>query len=422
MVESSKLLFKESPEELIYQMAYAPASVEKLLDTADGRGRIRRLTVPHLFFEIREFEDTQIQQLLPHITEEQWTGVLDLDLWSRDIVDTTAFISWARYIVKAEDAVARKLVRAIDPELWELTFKREFQIHVGIDENEFDTDLSPQGGLKTPDGHFLIGLPLDSDKAQLTQSLILRLYELDPNYSAFLLNACCEQTAVEIEEGAYQNKKRRVEDLGFQDYFDAIGIYTYRPEKWVLPKKKETPLRTISSQQLEPGAQDTEGLLLFQALGLIEQPLDRQILLEELLFIGNKIASADCVFPAEVDLVKKAIRKAISGINLGLECWSGGDLQKAADGLIRHYLQSLFQVAYSRLMDLRRSVDILISAGFQAEPGSFGEIFLESLIQDYPLLVELKEGKIHTRFFSTCGDLERAEQHLGKIRHTYQIL
>ena len=77
-------LTTRSPEEMIYQSVYAPVDLGEMLSTADLRGRIRRLSVPHLFFGIKELEDQEILKLLPHITATQWTGILDLHLWTRD--------------------------------------------------------------------------------------------------------------------------------------------------------------------------------------------------------------------------------------------------------------------------------------------------------------------------------------------------
>ena len=37
----------ESPEELVYLSVYAPADVGEMLSSAETRGRIRRLSIPH---------------------------------------------------------------------------------------------------------------------------------------------------------------------------------------------------------------------------------------------------------------------------------------------------------------------------------------------------------------------------------------
>ena len=107
----------QQPEDFVYRSLYAPVSVRELLDSADGRGRIRKLPVAHLFFAAKDLESEEVARLLPYVTEEQWTAILDLDGWLCDKVRPEAFIFWQRYIIAAQDAVARKLIRAADPEL-----------------------------------------------------------------------------------------------------------------------------------------------------------------------------------------------------------------------------------------------------------------------------------------------------------------
>ena len=75
-----------------------------LLD-ATGRGKIRRLPVAQLFFGISELADSELAPLMPHITEQQWTGILDLALWRRDRTSSTDFLHWARHMLRAEAAV-----------------------------------------------------------------------------------------------------------------------------------------------------------------------------------------------------------------------------------------------------------------------------------------------------------------------------
>ena len=420
LVPARKAVSQNTPEELIYRLVYAPVELGELLSTADSRGRIRRVPVPHLFFGLRELEDQEVLQLLPHLTEEQWTGILDLDLWSRDSVNTTAFIQWQRHILEAEDAVARKLLRATDPELWELTFKREFQVYARVEEDEFELDPKQQSWLRTPDERFLIELPSEPDKARLTRSLLLRLYELDPDRASFLLIATAARTATEIEEMAYQNRKRRVEDLGFQDYFDAVEIYSYLPAQTALPQKKRGVLREIGDLPVQLPTREGESMLLFQAMGRISRPQDLQSLLEELFFVCNKVLSADCASAADPVHIKEVVRKAIVGTNLGLECWSAGDVQKAVDGLQRHYLQSFFQMAHSRLIDLSRGAEALKDANIDVEPGSFWDLFLEGLLQKYPRLADRDEGRIFTRLFESRDDLSLAEEYLETIKKEQQ--
>ena len=414
LVNSNRTLIQQ-PEDFIYGCLYSPVSVRELLDSADGRGRIRQMPVAHLFFAAKDLESGEVARLLPHITEEQWTAILDLDVWSRDNVRPGAFVSWQKYIIAAQDAVARKLIRAADQELWELIFKREVQVHEKSEEDEYQGEAEQGEWLLTPDDYFLIILPPDSERARLLRDLILRLYELEPEYAARLISSAGARTSQEIEEVGYQNRKRRVEGLGFQDYFEALEIYTYLPSEEPFPEKRSETIHPVSTLPAKlPQAEEQSLLLLFKALALVTPPQEAQILLEELVFVGNKILSADQVSVADPARVKQGIRKAIMGINLGLDWWSSGDSSKAVEGLQAHYLQTFFQAGYSRLEELRKEA-LILSKNRSQELGSFEEAFLEGLLEGYPLLVENQDGQIQKRLFSTLQDLERAREKLRQL-------
>ncbi len=349
---------------------------------------------------------------MPHVTEEQWTGILDLDLWSGDNMNTGQFLDLERHIVQAEDPVARKLIRAADPDLWELIFKRKLKIYPKVEE-EYAAEPKEGEWLETPNKDYLILLPQDPEEARLLRALILRFYELEPKYISMLFESSAARTSAEIEETAYQNRKSRVEEMGFQDYFEAIDIYTFFPPEEPLPEKKQEQIREVSTLPVQLEETIKGPLLLFQAFALITNPQESQALLEELFFVCNKVLSADRASPADPERVKETIGKAITGINLGLDWHSKGNLQKAAEDLRRHYLQSFFQAGYSRLLELQRKGRELKDASGEAEPGSFLEAFLEGLLKKYPLLSEQRDGKIQTRFFQTRHDLETAKAYLS---------
>ena len=402
-------LTTRTPEEMIYQSVYAPVDLGEMLSSADLRGRIRRLSVPHLFFGIKELEDQEMQKLLPHITEQQWTGILDLHLWSRDEMSSGAFMELERHITQAEDPVASKLLRGTDQELWELLLKRNVEIYGKIDEDQYEVEPPEGEWMETPNRDYLITLPHNPEEARLLRALILRLYQLDAEYAANLIESCRARTAIEIEECAYQNRRRRVEDMGFQDYFEAINLYTLLPPDEPLPQKKPESIREVSTLPARLTERLDDSLLLFEALAQITEPQQSQTLVEELFFVCNKVISADSASPTDPTEIKTTIRKAITGINLGLDWWSGGNLPKAVEGLERFYLQSFFQVGYSRLMELQQEARKVRETS-PPEPGSFPEAVLDQLLERYPLLAELVEDRIRSRFFQTRQDLDKARE------------
>ncbi len=401
-------------ESLVYRHCYATADLSEMLASPDTRSKIRRLPGPQLYFGLQELSDEETAALLPHITEEQWTTVLDLDLWSRDRAQLKAFVGRHRHLLHAPDAVARKLLRGVDPELWQLLFRRHLKVFRRTEE-EFEGEPGErEEWFTTPDGDYLLVFPESAEFAGLLRALILRLYQLDPQGVRLGLESAMARTSIELEEHAYQERKRRVEDLGFQDYFDALSIYTYIDQGESLPAKDWTGLREISTLPAQLQASSPTDLLLFQAIQRLQQPRDSELLLEEIAFVANKVLAADRISPSSPRRVKHGIRKALLGINLGLEAWSKGELAAAEQGIQAHFLQSFFQFGYSRLIDLRRAAK-LQAGGAAIPPGSFQEAFLEGLLKPYPLRTVRTRKGFRRRFLRTRRELEICSNKLDRM-------
>jgi len=388
-----------------------------MLASADGRSRIRRLPPAQLYFSIKELDDDEITALLPHITEEQWTTVLDLDLWRRDKVLLDGFLAWERHLLGAEDPVARKIVRATDPNLWEYTILRELEVYARTEEDEFEGEPEEREPFVTPDGRFLIGLPRNNERAKLIRLLLTKLYQLDAETMSLMREEARFRTPIELEEEAYQNRRRRVEDLGFQDYFTAIEIYSPLGLTDRLPEKDWKSLDgQAGSLPASLSMLESEGpLLLFQALAAIPESGTIERLVEEVFFVCNKLLSADQISPEKPPRVKRGIRKALSGVNLGLSVWSDSNLQKALSGIERHYLVSFFQLGFGQLLELRKQAQKLAGSP-GVEPGSYLEAALEGFLRKFPVLTEQHEGRIRRRFVDSQDDLRWAYQLLDEIR------
>ncbi len=399
------------PEEAIYRTIYAPVDLHELLASAETRSRIRRLPPVQLFFGLKELSDEEVAQLAPHISQEQWRAVIDLDIWSRDQANTRELINLQRHILLNEDSVASKLVGAPDPELWELTFAKLTKIHPKI-EGEVEGEPKEGDYFETPDNEYLIVLPRNPELARLVRAILLRLYQLDAKWTRIRLESARFRTPTELNESAYEKRTRRVEEMGFQDYYEAVEIYAPLLKGESLPAKgkSEEQLSTLPAPARLP---ESGALLLMQALAHLSRSRDVSPLLEELFFVCNKILTADRVSPGEPRFVRKGIRKALTGINLGLDLWSKGNLERAATGIQEVYLQTFFRMGYTRLLELRERARAA-AAKREPEAGSASATSLKGLLKKYPILGWQPEqgARLHWRFFSTAKEVWKAEKRL----------
>ena len=406
----------ERPEELIFRNCYAPFDVREYLQSAETRSRIRKLPAVQLFFSIMELDQDEMSLLLPQLTEEQWTAFMDLDLWDKDELNVNALLHWGSFTLESEDAVALKLLRATDPELLELLWRKEIQIIPRGDNDEFE--MEPPMDMDTfitPDNNYLIVLPEDPEQSRLVHSLIMRMYHLEADFTRICLENSRYVTSIELEETAFRNRCRRTEDYGFQDYFDALEIYAPKSPKSSLPEKDGyTPEESRNLPSPAAGKGDSRFIFL-EAMASISWETQRGQLLQEMFFVCNKIISADRASSGDPESIKAAISKALNGINLGLDIWSGGNLHKATDGLSKHFLSSFFQVGYWAILKVNRAA----AAAISQEPGSYGEAVLEGLRAPYPLFTESeeKDGKItfSSRYFKTASEIDQAMELLDQL-------
>ena len=406
----------ESTEELIFNSCYAPFDLSAYLQSAETRSRIRKLPATQVFYSLKNLDQEEMSLLLPQITEEQWATFLDLDLWDKDELNTNALLFWEKFTLAADEPVAKKLVRATDPELLQLLWKRELQLIARVEEDEFEAEPPiDRDTFITPDNNYIVVLPEDPEVSRLVQGVLTRLYQLDADYARMSLEASRYAVSMELEEAAYQNTRRRTEDFGFQDYFSALEIYTPKSPDSLLPEK-ETPAAELKADL--PARADKEEparYIFLEALASISRQDDIEALLQELFFVCNKVISADRGTPGDPDSIKAAISKAQNGISVGLDLWAGGNLRKAEEGLSQHYLSSFFQIGYGALLKVSKA-----AAGAVAQDsGSYAEAVIEGLKAPYPLYTESEEknGRItfSTRYFRTASEIEETLELLEQL-------
>lgn len=400
------------PEDLIYRTCYAPVDLASMLADSEGRGRIRRLPPAQLFFSLKELDDEQIARLLPQVTEEQWAAVLDFEAWERDRLCLPALLGWQRHLLDADEPVARKLLRAVEPEVLELAFSKGLLIFARTDNGEFEGDPGDADAFISPDGQFLIAFRRGGEQARILHALLARLFEIDPESAALLIQESRFRTRTELEEAAFQNRCRRLEDLGFPDYYDALSVYA--------PLARDLPL----TEKPVPGGSSGGGalpvpsgifqgyrpMLLLQALATVSVDGRIESLVEELFLLCNKVMAADRIGPGDSDRIRRGLRKVLCGVNLGLSLWSDDDLDRAVRGIRSHYLAQFFQVGYGALLRLKEQARRQAAAAGGRLP-----VRLTGLLKRYPVLLRRRRGRLQYRHLADRMDVELATLGLNRL-------
>jgi len=137
----------------------------------------------------------------------------------------------------------------------------------------------------------------------------------------------------------------------------------------------------------------------------------------ELVCLANKIMVADKCDLSDLKIRQKAMRKAVSYVNIGLELGASGDLKKGHSLLHQLWMQSLFQVGFEQLKQIRSKASLFIK-----EHGSFMKEFISedeqeklgALALSFPQILETGDGD--------TGILWRDPESLDDIRAINKFL
>jgi hypothetical protein len=209
---------KDLLSQLLYEAdAYKKfEDIEKLVDSGTD---LSVIPVQPLYVSLQSSTTDQIAQILPKLSIEQRQALRDIDLWQKDEIDPKAIFHWIEIYSKcSDDQVILEYVKSED---FLLALKNQFTIQT------FDVEdpLYPDGDnyFLTEDNLLLIEYPENFSLVQELKEMIRRLYaDLGVEHAyAFLFKMVVDSYLI-MEEEAYEEKKERLRDIGFIDYYEAL--------------------------------------------------------------------------------------------------------------------------------------------------------------------------------------------------------
>jgi hypothetical protein len=212
----------EVKKDLLSQLLYEAQSYKKFEDIeklVEGGGDLSMIPVQPLYVSLQNTSKDQISLILPKLSQEQRQALLDIDLWQKDTIDPQAVMYWFEVYAKCpSDEVILEFVKSED---FLLGLKNQFT----IDTFDVEDPMYPEGDnyFLTEDNQLLIEYPEDFNLVNELKEMIRRLYsDLGvENAYAFLFKMVVDSYQV-MEENSFQEKKDRLRDFGFVDYFEAL--------------------------------------------------------------------------------------------------------------------------------------------------------------------------------------------------------
>lgn len=268
----------EIKKDLLSQLLYEAQAYRKFEDIeklVDSGLDLSMVPIQPLYVSLQTTSSDQVAQILPKLSTEQRQALRDIDLWQKDVIDPQSAFHWMEIYSKCpDDQVVLEYVKSED---FLLSLKNQFTIQT------FDAEdpMYPEGDnyFLTEDNLLLIEYPEDFTMVTELKEFIRRLYgDLGvENAYAFLFKMVVDSYQM-MEEQLYEEKKERLRDFGFVDYFDALEYNTpflkiSDVDHFIKNKKGMTPeINSLSANQ----SLHANSLLPYQTgMGGLKDSLDK---------------------------------------------------------------------------------------------------------------------------------------------------
>jgi hypothetical protein len=216
----------EIKKDLLSQLLYEAQAYKKFEDIeklVDSGIDLSMIPIQPLYVSLQTTSSEQIAQILPKLSSEQRQALRDIDLWNKDELDPESAFHWMEIFSKCpSDEVILEYVKSED---FLLSLKNQFIVQT------FDAEdpMYPDGDnyFLTEDNQLLIEYPEDFNMVSELKEMIRRLYgDMGVEYAyAFLFKMVVDSYQI-MEEEVYHQKKERLRDYGFVDYYDALEYHS----------------------------------------------------------------------------------------------------------------------------------------------------------------------------------------------------
>lgn len=212
----------EIKKDLLSQLLYEAQAYKKFEDIeklVDSGKDLSMIPIQPLYVALQTTSSDQVAAILPKLSTEQRQALRDIDLWKKDTIDPEASFHWLEIYSKCPDEEV--ILEFIKSEDFLLALKNQFTIQTF----DFEDPMYPDGNnyFLTEDNQLLIEYPEDFTLVQELKEMIRRLYAdigVEEAY-AFLFKMVVDSYQI-MEEENYEEKKERLREYGFVDYFDAL--------------------------------------------------------------------------------------------------------------------------------------------------------------------------------------------------------
>lgn len=334
--------------------------LDKIAQDVNCREVVQSLPTQPLLFSLRQKGLAECLDILPHLTMDQYTRLLDYDVWRGDAISTERFYEWlAAYGAVSKDEMARRFI----------DLEEEYQLSILVGKIRV-FDLEGKDSLSQIDQDRLYPMPcntvffmiLSDREAEVAaiENLIEACIEKNLSYAYALISHAAFHPGLESEELLRQFRNARMSEDGFIPYEESLRLFA--PVDLESYLKKWQSLRELyhvdgavaSSEESEKNPYLGVVLKHAQESGW---SVDEQFEVHQsILYVANSLCTAVNVEAGDVYGLNRVLEQVRAMVGLGLDYLSGSHKNAALVLLKKVRAQELFRVGTTLVDRIRKAM------------------------------------------------------------------
>ena len=368
---------------------------------------LQELPVETLYLALKEADGETAMWLLENAQPNQVQGIMDLDCWDGSEFKADRALLFFENMALLEAPKLFIYMKEVDPEFVVRCLMELCEVQDYDPQNPPEQDEN--GILLSPDNKYaLLFKNAEPQHQEAVRQWLDKLSSTSLDLMRRHLESCKWEQISDLEEFAYQIKKGRLEDMGFVDYYEAIGLYgrgtaISLKEKLIQePLDKDQKLKVRSYEDYGDGNVDPADIEMWlpkpikgailgsgfvsDCIAMISSQELKEVLLQEILRSVNAGLSADRVLHLDLEQIRKSSERARKYLDLGLSYLAEGNRERGALMLERQSVSDIHRLGWLCAQDL---VAAALTVATKASADFFPEIdaqFLQSLQGRHPEL------------------------------------
>jgi hypothetical protein len=344
---------RETPLRLPISLPTSP--LRDLLALPNAKAKIQAIPPQQLFFSLKEEGVADCLEVLPLISQEQFTRICDYDVWPDDRLSLRQLFFWLQHCEMAKHGDNFRRFKKLEEEYQLAALIPCIRI---FDEDEYEklSDAEQDQLHALPGNAFYYAIECeDPEVYEGIQSLIASGLELDIPYLIALLTHAAYMPPLESELLLSQFRRARLEEDGFvteeesQALFQSLSVEAVAKKWQVLPTEETIEALTLPENTW----------FLEEVLRIGKEKWTPEVyasVMQSFLYLSNATLVA-CQVPLEDRKALEQVFGHVQGwVNLGLEFLSQGQRDQGARILAAETPRTLFRLGFSILRTLQESV------------------------------------------------------------------